>query len=54
LRRCEPRAIEISHGFPHIGQQGFQLGCAEFAYRLCDSQEPGIAHFENFAYCHGS
>jgi hypothetical protein len=54
LRCSEARPIEIAHGVPHIGEQIFELRGAEFAHRLRHRQQARIAHFENFAYCHGS
>ena len=54
LRRREPGPIEISHGVLHILQQVMELGRAEFGHRLRHRQKAGVAHFENFAYCHGS
>jgi hypothetical protein len=37
LRRSKPRAIEIAHGVPHIGEQGLELRRAEFAHRFGDT-----------------
>jgi len=54
LRCSEPRAIEIAHGVPHIGQQRLEFGSTEPADRFSDRQQARIAHSENFAYCHGS
>jgi hypothetical protein len=54
LRCSEAGAIEIAHGVPHIGKQAFELGSAKLEYRFGYRQEARIAHFENFAYCHGS
>jgi hypothetical protein len=53
LRRGKARAIEMLHGVPHIDQQRFQCDGAKGADRLRDPEQPGVAHLENFAYCHG-
>jgi len=44
----------MAHGVPHIGEQRFELGSAECGHRLRNREEPGIAHLEYVAYCHGS
>jgi hypothetical protein len=54
LRCSEAGPIEIAHGVPHIGQQAVEFRSAKFEYRLSYRQKARIAHFENFAYCHGS
>ncbi len=54
LRCSETRPIEITHGVPHIGDQAVEFGGAELTHRLRYRQQARIAHFENFAYCHGS
>jgi hypothetical protein len=54
LRCGEPGAIEMAHGVLHINKQVFELRRAKPANRLRNSQEAWVAHFQNFAYCHGS
>jgi hypothetical protein len=46
--------MEIAHRVPHIGQQAFKFGSAKFTYWFGYRQQARVAHFENFAYCHGS
>src|ERR1700730_14504546 len=54
LRCSEAGSVEIAHRVPHVDEQAFEFGSAEFEYRQSHRQQARIAHFENFAYCHGS
>jgi hypothetical protein len=44
----------MTHRILHIGEQLPKFGRAELKHRLRHREQPRIAHFENFAYCHGS
>ncbi len=49
LRRSKPRAVEISHGVPHVGYQFQQFRSTKGFDRLGDLKESGIAHAQHFA-----
>ncbi len=54
LRCSKSSTIEMSHSVLHIEQQGVEFRRAEGLDGLADRQQPGVAHLENVAYCHGS
>jgi hypothetical protein len=52
LRRCQANTICGMHGFVHVGDDRLEFGKVNVPNRLCHPQQPGITHFQYFAY-HG-